>query len=76
LLTTASLAAATFSAATARLASATLLLSLALLAFTFLFVAIALLPATALLASLLSSSRRFDRFVRITLCFHSCLSLF
>jgi hypothetical protein len=71
LLTAALLAAATLLAATASLASATLLLALALLAFTFLFVTIALLPATALLAALLPGSRRFDRFVRITLCFHS-----
>jgi hypothetical protein len=76
LLTAALLAAATFLAATARSASATLLLALALLALTFLFVAIALLPATARLATFLSTSRRFDRFVRITLCFHSYLSLF
>jgi hypothetical protein len=75
LLTAALLAAARFLAATARLASATLLLALALLAFTFLFVTIALLPATPLLASL-SGSRRFDGFVRITWCFHSCLSSF
>jgi hypothetical protein len=29
------------------------------------------LAATALLAAFLSGSRRFDRFVRIALCFHS-----
>ena len=70
---TAALLAATFLAATA------LLLALALLAFTFLFISIFLLAATALLSAptvlttLLSGSRRFDGFVRITFCFHSRL---
>ncbi|PYL08457.1 MAG: hypothetical protein DME33_07350 [Verrucomicrobia bacterium] len=55
----------------------TLLFALALLALTFLLFAISLLAATALLsttallAAFLSGSRRFDRFVRIALFFHS-----
>ncbi len=69
-LLTALLAAATFLAATAPLAAASLLLALALLAFTFLFIPIFLLATTAPLATLLFDSLRFDRFVRIALCFH------
>src|SRR5438132_1663712 len=63
-------------AATSLLATA-LFLALALLAATALFititvfVAIALLAASTLLAAFLFGSRRFDRLIRIALCFHS-----
>src|SRR4029453_2098875 len=75
------LAAALFGAAPL-LATTALFFTLALLAATplfvtiTLFVALALLAATALLAAFLSGSRRFDRFVRIELCFHSVFLYF
>jgi hypothetical protein len=76
------LAATSLLTTTALLAATALFFALALLAATALFVtitlfvAIALLAATALLAASLSGSRRFDRFVRIALCFHSAFLYF
>jgi hypothetical protein len=85
-LSSAAFLAAALLAATSLLTTTSLLattaLFFALLAATTLFVtitlfvAIALLAATALLAAFLSGSRRFDRFVRIVLCFHSVFLYF
>src|SRR6266446_6604503 len=75
-LSSAAFLAAALLAATSLLATTPLFFALALLAATALFVAIALLAATALLAAFLSGSRRFDRFVRIALCFHSVFLYF
>jgi hypothetical protein len=81
-LSSAAFLAAAFLTATSLLATTALFFALALLAATALFVtitlfvAIALLAATALLAAFLSGSRRFDRFVRIALCFHSTFLYF
>jgi hypothetical protein len=81
LLAATSLLAATALLATTALLAATalffaLLAATALFVTITLFVAIALLAATALLAAFLSGSRRFDRFVRIVLCFHSVFLYF
>jgi hypothetical protein len=54
----------------AALLPAAALLAAALFVAIGLLAATALSAATALLAALLSGSRRFDRFVRIALCFH------
>jgi hypothetical protein len=76
--------AAVLLAAASLLATTALFFALALLTATALFVtitlfvaiAIAFLAATALLAAFLSGSCRFDRFVRIALCFHSVFLCF
>jgi hypothetical protein len=77
------LAATSLLTTTSLLATTALFFALALLAATgalfvtiTLFVAIALLAATVLLAAFLSGSLRFDRFVRIVLCFHSVFLYF